>query len=184
MVSALAPFILRILANAKFNKAGFFLLCGAWVELFRMTTNILAMAAHAEMKTKSLIRAYLLGAFIAIIGTYFAVRGGSSEIIVPSVLVLSGSVMVFAMFAEMCKTLEIQKTSFGLGSAFLYSIPFFLMPLLYRFKNNLYVSLIAVMVCGTYFIFWQYKANRHILAGPKIFPEKARLIDAKSDMAV
>lgn len=168
LVSTLAPFVLRILADVKFSKAWVFLLCGAWVELFRMTTNILAGAAQSEMKTESLIKAYVWGAFVAILGTYFAARSDSREILIPAVLFFSGLIMTYKMYTEMNKLLKIEITSFGLYTTILYSSPLMLIPFLYQFHNNLYVSLAAVAVCGVYFILWQYKASSSMLTSLEI----------------
>lgn len=164
MVSCTAPFILKLLAGARFNHAYLFLICGAWVEFFRMTTNVLANVAHAEMRTGHLVKSYLTGAVIAVAGTVYSAARPDYETLIPAILVLSGSAMCVVMAFDMKKLMRFRVFTRELAVSFLMSIPFAAAALFYGFRENLWASGSVCAAAGIYFAASQYFLARRVKA--------------------
>lgn len=167
MVSCLSPFLMKLLAGERFHSSFIFLLCGAWVEFFRMTNNILSGVAHSEMQTRHLVKAYLAGAVIAATGTVLALKHPGRATLIPLVLILSGLSTVLVMYFDMKKLMRLHIFTKELLLSVLLSIPFLSAIFFYSHKNDLYVSSGLVFVFGTYFLFSQYKLNEEIVSGRK-----------------
>lgn len=163
MISFAAPFILKLLAGARFNHAFLFLVCGAWFEFSRMTTNILASVAHSEMRTGHLIKSYLIGAVVVIAGTVYSAGKPAYELMIPSVLVFSGFAMSFVMYFDMRKLMRLRIFTPELGLSFLLSLPLAAAAVFYGAKDNLWASGAVCAVMGLYFLGVQYLINRRLL---------------------
>ena len=164
MVSCLAPFMVNILASKKFSEAFIFVIYGAWIELFRMTTNLLASVAHAEMQTKYLVKAYFGGGLMAVCGTYFASKWQEYHQIIPLVLLASGFLTLTVMYFEMKKLVQFKVGIRHIRKAVLLSLPFTLALPFYSHSQNLTVSLIVTFTMGTYFMAAQYRLSRVFVA--------------------
>lgn len=162
MVSCTAPFILKLLAGAKFNHAFLFLICGAWFEFFRMITNILASVAHSEMHTGHLIKSYLIGALIVVLGTLYSVALPNYAVLIPATLVFSGLVMSCVMYYDMKKLMRLRIFTKEMTFSFLLSVPFAFAALFYGFKDNLWVSIAVCAGSGLYFLGGQYALSRRL----------------------
>jgi hypothetical protein len=157
MVSCLAPFMMSVLASRRFSDAFLFLIYGAWIELFRMTTNLLASVAHAEMQTKSLIKAYVAGGLIAFCGTYLVSRWHDAYRAIPFVLLISGLVTVVVMYVQMKKLAQIKVGIHQIAKTALLSVPYVFAIPLYGYSGSLAVSLLVIFVLGGYFAFSIYR---------------------------
>jgi O-antigen/teichoic acid export membrane protein len=164
MVSCLAPFMVNILASRKFSEAFIFVVYGAWIELFRMTTNLLASVAHAEMQTKYLVKAYFAGGLMAVCGTYFASRWQEYHQFIPLVLVVSGFFTLSVMYVEMKKLARFKIGIRHIRKAVFFSAPFTLALPLYSHSQSLSVSLLVTFTMGTYFLAVQYRLSRVFVA--------------------
>jgi len=157
MMSCLAPFMMSILASRRFSGAFLFLIYGAWIELFRMTTNLLASVAHAEMQTTFLIRAYVAGGLIAVCGTYLVSRWYEAYRAIPLVLLVSGLVTMAVMYAQMMKLARLRVGIRQIGKAVLLSLPFVCAVPFYGHSGSLPVSLMITGVLGGYFAVSTYR---------------------------
>lgn len=62
----MAPFIISIMANNEYRPAIYFLIMGAWIELLRMTLNLLNLVGQSEKQNEKNIVPYSTGAGITI----------------------------------------------------------------------------------------------------------------------
>lgn len=159
MVSCLAPFLMNILANRKFSEAFVFIIYGAWIELFRMTSNLLASVAHAEMQTKFLVKAYFAGGLLAVSGTYFASKWQDYHQIIPAVLMASGFFTLAVMYVQMKKLARFKVGIRQIRKAALLSTPFALAIPFYGYSRDLIVSLLITSIMGAYFTLTVYRSS-------------------------
>lgn len=162
-VSCLAPFLVSILAHGKFAGAFIFVIFGAWIELFRMITGILSTAAHSEMQTGYLVRAYLWGGLLAIIGVVAATFGSRHDLLIPSALLVSGIVTMAVMYRQMHRIIRVKVGIRTIIRAGLLSVPFALASLFYGFRDNIIVSLAVTALFGVYFLLSQYFVYRRFV---------------------
>lgn len=160
-VSCLSPFLVDLLVHNKFSGTWLFVSFGAWIELCRMTTGVLASVAHAEMQTRHLIKSYLVGGIMALAGVWMASGLPQARLLVPLALLLSGIAATLVMYAEMKQLI---KTKIGirviLRSALL-SIPFLIAIPLSLYPHGMVMSCAVLAVAGSYFAAIQY-----YIAGP------------------
>jgi O-antigen/teichoic acid export membrane protein len=164
LVSCLAPFLVDILAHKKFNQAYMFVIFGSWIELFRMTTNLLSLVAQSEMQTRYSVKAYLAGGLLAIGGVYLATFYRYAQLTIPVVLVMSGFTATVIMYVEMKKLMKIKLGIRTIIKSFLVSIPFVFALLFYHQPRYLPVSIIIALIFGGYFAIVQYKINKPFLS--------------------
>ncbi|MDA8243438.1 MAG: hypothetical protein M0025_04880 [Elusimicrobia bacterium] len=96
-IAGSAELLVRTLVSPKYRDVFVYARYGAFVEFFRMATNVLAAAAHSEMRTRSLVRPYLIGGITAAVLVYFSAVSGRPGTYVPLALLLSGGVTFFSM---------------------------------------------------------------------------------------
>ncbi len=157
MVSCLAPFLVNILASDKFGQAFLLVAYGAWIELFRMVTNLLASIAHVEMQTKYLLKAYFIGGVFALVGTYLATWGVHGQTLIPAVLAVSGFVTMGVMYLDMKKLMRFKIGIRRVWKAALLSVPFLLAIPFYGQSQQLFTSLVVALLGGGYFLLTQYR---------------------------
>jgi len=155
-VSFIAPYLVNILADPKFKGASVFIVYGAWIELFRMTTIILASIAHSEMQTTSLMKSYFFGGLVSVLGVYFGMRTEHYEQVIPAMLVAGGMLTLVIMYHDMKKLMRFQLGFNRIVKATLLSLPFAGAVFFYSDRQNLMLSLGMVLVCGLYFLATQY----------------------------
>ena len=163
MVSCLAPFLLHLLASKKFGGAYVFVIYGAWIEFFRMTTAVLTSVAHSEMRTKYLLRAYCVGGLVAVAGTYWGSQLSDYARIIPAVLVLSGLVAMTVMYRDMKQIMQMKVGIRNIRKSILLSLPFGVALPFFSQKPTLLVSLLLVGSCGCYFLLTQYLLAQPLL---------------------
>lgn len=164
-VSCLAPFLVDVLAHGKFAGAWLFVAFGAWIELCRMTTSVLASVAHAEMQTRHLIKSYLIGSVLATIGVWIASGQSEARVLVPGVLLVSGITATFTMYLDMKR---LMKTKVGIRTivrSAVQSLPFVAALPLAAKPHSLIFSLAVLSVAGSYFLFIQYRLAKPYLEG-------------------
>jgi O-antigen/teichoic acid export membrane protein len=163
MVSCLAPFLVHILASEKFGGAYLFVIFGAWIEFFRMTTYTLTSVAHAEMRTKYLLRGYCAGGLIALVGTYLGAQTTVYALLIPALLVVSGLVSMIIMYRDMKKLMRIKVGISNIRRSILLSLPFALALPFFTQHPTLLLSLLLVGFGGSYFLLTQYLLTRPLL---------------------
>lgn len=121
-----APFILRLLVSSQFVGSLTIVMLGAAIELFRVTTNIIYAVAHAEMRTRSTILPYFLGASTLIVGLGLLkiFSDAPSITTVAEILVAAGFVLSLSMYWQMKKLLPIRIRWKPIFTCIAYSVPF------------------------------------------------------------
>lgn len=157
LVSCIAPYLVKILVNEKFSQAYIFVIYGSWVEMFRMTTNVLSSVAHSELQTRSLIKAYFTGGLIATIGVVYGSKADSYQQVIPTVLVLSGFATMIIMYIDMKKLMKISIDFKRIGKSIGYALPFSITLLYHPKLVNMLISILMVASFGLYFVLSQYK---------------------------
>jgi glycosyltransferase involved in cell wall biosynthesis len=94
---ALSGPLTRALVAKSFAGASVFVMFGAFIELFRLTANLLTVSAHSELRTGALIKPYALGATFTSLAVYAACGSPSHDLLVPTALVSGGLVTLVAM---------------------------------------------------------------------------------------
>lgn len=163
LVSCLAPFLVDILAHKKFNQAYLFVIYGSWIELFRMTTNMLSLVAQSEMQTRYSVKAYLAGGLLAIGGVYLATLFRYAQQTIPAVLIVSGLTATIVMYVEMKKLMKIKLGIRTIVKSFTVSLPFAFALMFYNRPRTLSTSILLALVFGGYFLFTQYRMSRPML---------------------
>lgn len=163
MVSFLAPHLVKLIVSEKFADAHVFVIYGAWVEMFRMTTNILASVAHSEMKTKVLVKAYFVGGVAALLGVYCSSKAANYQHLIPAALVVSGFLTMLIMHTDMKKLMPINIGFNRIGKSIFFSLPFVVVPLVFTRPIGMLPSLLLVAIAGLYFISSQYFLYRTTL---------------------
>ncbi|WP_154650467.1 oligosaccharide flippase family protein [Geotalea daltonii] len=164
LVSCLAPFLVNLLAHEKFSTAFQFVIFGAWMELFRVSTNVFGLVAQSEMQTRYLVKAYLTGGVIAVGGVYVAATHQYFQQTVPLILVASGLITTIVMYAQMKKLMRIKLGIRNVVKSLLVSLPFLLAILFYNQPRTMLSSLAILAVSGLYFLLTQYLICRPLLA--------------------
>lgn len=163
MVSCLAPFLVHILASNKFSGAYPFVIFGAWIEFFRMTTYTLTSVAHAEMRTRYLLRGYCAGGLLAVSGAYLGAQTTVYALLIPALLVLSGLVSMIIIYHDMKKLMRIKVGIRNIRKSILLSLPFALALPFFTWQPTLPLSLLLVGLGGCYFLLTQYLLTQPLL---------------------
>lgn len=161
-VTCLAPFMVRLLAHVKFEGAFIFVMFAAWVELFRMTTGVLTVAAHAEMQTRTMLKPYLVGSLLAVAGVFGGSCTGLYELAIPAALLLAGFVTMVLMFFEMKKVVRVKVGIRKILMSGMISLPcagaLFFLPL----RDSITGSLIIAGIFGGYMLLVHYIQLRRL----------------------
>lgn len=155
-VSFLSWHLVILLVDAKFRSAWVFTAFGAWVEFARITSNILAIVAHSEMRTDSLARPYIYGGLFTIAGVFIAVHSAGYLYLVPAALVLGGFVTLFVMYKSMRGVMRFSMNPGSLKTALLLALPFPLALLVENPQGSILVSIVVLAVFGGYMTAGQY----------------------------
>jgi O-antigen/teichoic acid export membrane protein len=168
----MAPILTHFLLDEKFHQAYIFVFFGAFIELFRMLTNLFSSIAHSEYNTKSLIKPYMLGGLASVVGVVVSCFTSYYEILIPTSLVLSGAITYFYMYKNMREVVgEFQLNKRLSYQTVLLSTPLLLVIPLYQYSTNLMLTVLLLGVFGLYFLFVQYKiykSHLHIFSNSQV----------------
>lgn len=153
-----SEYLVRFLVDEKYREVFVYARYGAVVEFFRMSTNILASAAHSEMRTGSLIRPYLVGGVLAAVTAYLGAVSGRPQVLVPVALLLSGAVTFFAMQRAIYPIIEFRLDTAALFPPVMFSLLFLVFAALPPGGTARSVALLTA--AGGYFILLQYWISR------------------------
>ncbi|MCX5792247.1 MAG: hypothetical protein NTY45_08545 [Elusimicrobia bacterium] len=170
-IIGLSEHLVYFLVAPKYREVFVYARYGAVVEFFRMSTNILASAAHSEMRTKSLITPYLLGGVSAAVSAYFAAMSSRPELFVPLALLLSGVITFFDMQRAIFPIIEFKLDARSLAAPGFFSLAFLVAILIH--PKGLVQSLALLGAAGAYFLFLQYWFSRKWLGSAGKIPAPA-----------
>jgi O-antigen/teichoic acid export membrane protein len=162
-VSCLAPFIVQVLAHEKFADAWLYVALGAWIELCRMTNGTFVLVAHAEMQTRNLVRPFMVGGVLAVVGVWIASGYPEVRILVPGALLFGAIAATGVMYLDMRK---LMKTKIGIRKilqSLVLSLPFALAVPFAGQTRHFMVALLVVGFAGGYFLVIQYVLARNLL---------------------
>lgn len=163
-----SEYLASFLVDEKYRGVFVYARYGAFIEFFRMTANILASAAHSEMRTGVLIKPYLFGGIAAVAGVYFAALSPEPSVFIPLALAASGLLTLSAMWSSMNSIVPLQLDLKPLLRYALLSALF--LPLTFFHETGLLPSLGLLLLSAAYFSFLQYKAAGKWLGGLKSGP--------------
>jgi O-antigen/teichoic acid export membrane protein len=146
-----AKYIVDILVDKKYYGVYKFVVFGAWIEFFRMTTNLFGNISQSEMNTKKFIIPYIIGSLVTIMLVYFSSKSINYELYLPIALTLGGFSTMFVMYVSMKKLINfrinIRLIFLSLLISFPYAITYF-----FNFKTNLVLNLLITGCFGLYFL--------------------------------
>ncbi|WP_217516929.1 lipopolysaccharide biosynthesis protein [Vibrio metschnikovii] len=153
-VIALAPYLAKLLVAEKFQDAYIYAMIGAFIEFFRVITNLVYLVSQSEVKTKSTIIPYLIGFMMMVIGLY-SIDVSRSPWIVPVILALSYLTTLSIMFYNMKKLLSIRFEFLNPAMAMLLMLPLLAIHLM-AIPPTLFNSLLFSFLGGLYLLLTQY----------------------------
>ncbi|WP_290734014.1 oligosaccharide flippase family protein [Halobacteriovorax sp. JY17] len=163
----LSPFLIRILSGEEFYNAWVFLIFGAVLNLIRMITNHVALIAHTEYKTKSLIIPGFISAISSVGLVQLNVFNDAYFYLVPISLIAGAFLGMISMIFQMNKILKI---SIKVGDIFIpiiFGSIYYLATLFYGQNSDLLFSIGITAAFGVYFILTQlFFFKRNKVLGP------------------
>ncbi|MGF1902957.1 lipopolysaccharide biosynthesis protein [Aliivibrio sifiae] len=146
-----APFLMKVLINEKFHGAYIYLMIGASIEFFRVSSNVFYLISQSEVKTKSTITPYLIGFSFVVVALYF-VNAKEYLWLIPSILSFSYLLIATILFINMKKLLSIKLPVLQILKATVLSLPFISL-LIIDGNQNIIGSLTIIGISGVYFLF-------------------------------
>ena len=156
-VLALAPQLTGLLVAHNFAVSAKFVAFGALIEFFRMTSNVLAAAAHSEMRTPVLIKPYAIGGVFTCLAVYAATLLPLPAAGIPLALLAGGVITFFAIKSGIARIAVFKFDRTILYRAVLYSCPFLLF-LIFKRGSSALAACLILLPAGLYFLFLQYSA--------------------------
>ena len=148
-VISMSEKLIFILADNQFHDSYHYTMVGAFIEFFRVTSNLLDSISQSELKTNKTILPYFIG-FTVVIFSLFLFDFSHNLIMIPLVLVMGYFLVCLAMYINMNKLLEI-RIRINFFKILIYSAPFgiiFLLPS----SDNFFYNLFCLAVFGIYFL--------------------------------
>ncbi|WP_417337231.1 lipopolysaccharide biosynthesis protein [Halobacteriovorax marinus] len=164
-ISFLSPFLLRLLAGESFYSAWDFLIFGAILNLIRMITNHVALIAHTELETKSLILPGFISAITSITFIQLSVLHSNYYYLVPISLLIGAAAGMLAMIFQMNKRINIKVKVSNILLPCMLSLVYFASIPFYKEELTLLYSISVIGGFGVIFILTQlfiFKRNKII----------------------
>ncbi|CAA6819122.1 MAG: Membrane protein involved in the export of O-antigen and teichoic acid [uncultured Sulfurovum sp.] len=153
-VMSLSPYLTKVLVAEKFHEAYIYVLLGAMIEFFRVSTNIVYLVSQSELKTNSTILPYTVGFVISIV-TLYLVDFSNDLWLIPLVLTVAYMSIFLILFISMKKLLAITIDLISLAKALLIAVPFGVAYFLDT-DYSMFITLLIVFVMGLYFLLGVY----------------------------
>ena len=153
-VISLAPYLTKLLVAEKFQDAYIYAMIGAFIEFFRVITNLIYLVSQSEVKTKSTIMPYVIGFMVMVISLY-TIDVSRSPWGVPVILALSYSITLSIMFYNMKKLLPISFDFLGFLIVALLTSPLLIMHKV-SITPTLINSVVFSFLGGLYILIIQY----------------------------
>jgi O-antigen/teichoic acid export membrane protein len=162
-----APFILKLLVSSQYSDVVYLVIIGSLVEFLRATTNIFYSVSQSEMKTRSTLVPYGLGAVVVVAGLFLILDFASPMKIIylPMLLFLAGLTSCVSMYKSMRKVLPISINGPFVIRSFFMTLPMALMLTLVEYSESFLVSFVVCGVSGLYLL-WVLR-NLHQRIQPK-----------------
>lgn len=158
-ITFLAKYITFVFIDEKFFSTYIFVVFGAWIEFFRMSTNILGHVSQSEIKTKNFSFVYILSSLITLMLVYFFSTSKYYEWYLPLSLLLGGLIGMIFMYFFMKRLIDFKIKYKLLLYACIFCIPYFGIYFI-KFENNIYQNLMILFVFGLYFLLSLYLINK------------------------
>ncbi len=152
-LSFFASYINVILVDEQYYNSYCFIIFGAWIAFFRMSSNIISNIAHSKMKTRKLILPNIIGALIAVFGVILATQSENYQYYIPIALLISGMVSFIIMYIKMNNLVKINIIAKNFFFVILYSLPFLIVLMFYKYPRNILHSTLIVAIFGLYFLY-------------------------------
>jgi len=153
-VMSLAPYLTKILVAEKFHESYIYVLFGAMVEFFRVSTNLVYLVSQSELKTNSTILPYSIG-FTISIGTLYLLDFSNDLWLIPLVLIFSYLSTFLILFFNMRKLLAITLDFTSLVKALFVAVPLGAVYFL-GINYSMFVTLIIVSMMSLYLLLGVY----------------------------
>lgn len=152
--------MLRILVSHSFLSIENFVIFGFCAELLRITSNVLYISLHGELKTKMSILPYGVAALFLLVSlqlshrfSYFSVNA------VLGLLILAQGLVLLLMFRNAVKTLQYKIPLSPLFGLVVKSLPLVVAGFAFHQKTPLWILLAYACVSGAYLIFLLRRFN-------------------------
>jgi O-antigen/teichoic acid export membrane protein len=153
-----------ILTNEKYLSSYVFVIFGAWIAFFRMSTNIISLVAHSKNKTKDTISFNIVGSIIAIFGVVGA-SIAEYNIGVPLALLIAGMASFGIAYVKMNTLIAINLRLKNIILMLIYSSVLLLPLYFYQDHKNILDSIFIIFLSGAYSIFVIFKYYNRIKGG-------------------
>lgn len=151
-VTFLSAYLVEIIVGPQYKQSSIFLIFGIWVEFFRMSSNLLSIAAHSKMNTRVLFTPYFIGGIGVLIGVYLAAHSNQYRVLIPLVLLIAGGTSSAVMLLKIKKLIRLKFRIKGFSTLILLSL-FFPSALFFStHSDNMLASLSIVFIYGLYFL--------------------------------
>jgi O-antigen/teichoic acid export membrane protein len=148
----MSPHLIRLLVDPKFQGAWKFVAVGAFIELFRLISNLFAAGAHAEMKTSSLVTPYFWGGSFTAIAVTAACLLGARGVMLPVVMALGGLITLILVMRGMMKISDFKIEKAPILKSILWSCGFAPALLIGR-QDSLVRAMLVAALFGLYYLF-------------------------------
>ncbi|HOI43208.1 MAG TPA: oligosaccharide flippase family protein, partial [Elusimicrobiales bacterium] len=160
--AALSGQLTGLLVAPEFAGASAFVVFGAFIELFRMSSNIFAAAAHSEMRTAALVKPYAVGGLFTAAAVAAACFLPQREALIPAAMLAGGAVTFAAIRTHSSRLVSVPLSGALLLRALLFSAVFVLF-LPARELTSPLQSALLIAAGGIYFLFASWRLSA---AGP------------------
>lgn len=151
--------LVTVLVDAKYRTVYTFARFGAFIEFFRMTTNVLASAAHSEMRTKVLLKPYVVGGVISVLFVFAGAFSGAPKVLIPAALVASGLLTMLIMNVSVRPLVNFTPTPAAMLKPVLMG-SILLVPVFFTVSGVL--QALPLLACsGTYFSYFLYRTMKN-----------------------
>jgi len=161
-MTILSPFIMNVMADAKFKNAFIYFALGSVVELFRMMGSMVNLAFHSEMKTSKSIQSYMLGGTITFVGIIWVSQNVEMLYLTPYILML-GQFLILVSLLWKLKSLIRIKNPINVIAKYLGLSLVFLLAMVIRQEQNTYISLSICFIFGLYLLFLFQKIQKEAI---------------------
>jgi len=156
---SLASHFTVVLVDNKFQSAAYFVAFGAIIEFLRSSANIFSASAHAEMRTKVLIKPYLFGGIFTFIAVYYACISNYKETLIPMAMIAGGLITFIGMKNVVSQLYPVTVNYKVMVKTILISSIFLFFLLFDNESGSLIFSLCILALAGVCFLVLAYVAT-------------------------
>lgn len=169
-ITAMSVFLTAVLVDTKFGESFVFVIIGAWIEFFRVLTNMFSTISFYKFKTSKIILPFFIGATVFLFSLTFSVQSEEFYYLVPLSLLLGSLATFLVMFYEMKKIVHFDVQLKPILKVAVSSPVFLGVMLLDIEAPSFLYSLFVVFIFGVYFLWVIYRLS--IYSGNRYIDEK------------